>query len=298
MSHWQPEIVVSEELAAALVAGQFPELAGAPIRLLGRGWDYTAYLVGDASVFRFPRREVVLPGMAREIAAIPRFAALLPVAVPAATVVGVAADGFPWPFFGAPFIPGREPAELALDDGARSALARPLARALRVLHSAAVLDTAGELLPDDPIGRGDMQKRVPQARERAAELGWVLGDELRDAFARAENLPPAQPTAVCHGDLHMRQLLVEDGRLAGVIDWVDVCRGDPGIDLSLVWSFFPPPVRVDFLDEYGPVSEESLLRARVLAVCLNAILASYGRHESLPAVEREALGGLQRAASP
>jgi len=296
--HWQPEIVVSEELAAVLVAGQFPELEGAPIRLLGRGWDYTAYLVGDAWVFRFPRREIVLPGMAREVAAVPRFADRLPVAVPAATFVGVAGEGFPWPFFGARFIPGREPAELELDDDARSALARPLARALRVLHSAAILDPAGELLPDDPIGRGDMQIRVPQARERAAELGWELGDELQDALARAESLPRLAPTVVCHGDLHVRQLLLDDGRLVGVIDWVDVCRGDPGIDLSLVWSFLPLQARADFLDEYGPVSEESLLRARVLAVFLNAVLALYGQHESLPAVEREALAGLRRAANP
>ena len=94
------------------------------------------------------------------------------------------------------------------------------------------------------------------------------------------------------------RVVVEDGRLAGVIDWVDVCRDDPGIDLSLVWSFLPLQARADFLDEYGPVSEESLLRARVLAVFLNAVLALYGQHESLPAVEREALAGLRRAANP
>jgi hypothetical protein len=45
------------------------------------------------------------------------------------------------------------------------------------------------------------------------------------------------------------------------------------------------------------VSDEQLLRARVLAIFLCAVLALYAHHEGLPAVAREALRGLQRAAA-
>jgi len=55
--------------------------------------------------------------------------------------------------------------------------------------------------------------------------------------------------------------------------------------------------REEFLDEYGPVSDESLLRARVLALDLNAVLARYGRAERQRRIEGEALAGLARAAS-
>jgi aminoglycoside phosphotransferase (APT) family kinase protein len=85
------------------------------------------------------------------------------------------------------------------------------------------------------------------------------------------------------------------GALAGVIDWGDVCRGDPSIDLSLLWSFFPPEGRAAFLDVYGPLSEAQLLRARALAVNLCTILAVYGHEEGMSGVEREALEGLERA---
>ena len=61
-----------------------------------------------------------------------------------------------------------------------------------------------------------------------------------------------------------------------IIDWVDVCRSDPGVDLQLAWSMLPPAARDEFVDEYGPVAEESLLRARVVALFLYAILARYG----------------------
>ena len=98
-----------------------------------------------------------------------------------------------------------------------------------------------------------------------------------------------------HGDLHFRHVLIDGGAISGVIDWGDVCRGDPSVDFPLYWCALSPAGREAFLDAYGPVSEEQLLRARVLAVFLCAVLARYGAAEGLPGVEREALDGLRRA---
>jgi aminoglycoside phosphotransferase (APT) family kinase protein len=98
-----------------------------------------------------------------------------------------------------------------------------------------------------------------------------------------------------HGDLHFRHVLVEGRAPSGVIDWGDVCRADPGIDLPLFWSFVPPEGREAFLDAYGAMNEAQLLRARVLAINLCAVLARYGHHEGFEGVEREGLAGLARA---
>jgi hypothetical protein len=59
----------------------------------------------------------------------------------------------------------------------------------------------------------------------------------------------------------------------------------------------PPGAREAFYAEYGPVAEESLVRARVLAFFLSAVLARYGRAQGLRDVEREAVGSLERAAT-
>jgi aminoglycoside phosphotransferase (APT) family kinase protein len=80
-----------------------------------------------------------------------------------------------------------------------------------------------------------------------------------------------------------------------VIDWGDVCRADPAVDLPLLWSFVPPEGRSAFLETYGEVTEAQLLRARVLAIQLCAVLARYGHLERNEGVEREALTGLDRA---
>jgi hypothetical protein len=80
-----------------------------------------------------------------------------------------------------------------------------------------------------------------------------------------------------------------------VIDWGDLCHSDPGIDLQLLWSFLPAVARPAFLDAYGSLNDEQLLRARVLAFSLCAALALYAHAENLPNVKREALDGLTRA---
>jgi len=281
MPDWTAEVDVDPELAAALVRAQFR--LGGSVRLLSEGWDYAVYLVGDEWAFRFPRRAVVVPGTERELAVLPHLT--LPVAIPKPVHVGRPTAEYPWPFYGSRFIPGRE--AVGLDDAERVALARPLARALRALH-----DTEIDVdLPTDPIGRADMRARVPRTEEVLAAIGVEADAVLR----QAEELPPPVATSICHGDLHFRQLLVDGGALTGIIDWVDVCRSDPGIDLQLAWSFFPPDGRSAFLDEYGPATDESLLRARVLALFLNATLVGYARSEGRLDVEAEALAGVERA---
>lgn len=49
---WDAECIVSPELAASLVAELCPALRGAPLRLLGAGFNNTAFLVDDTWVFR------------------------------------------------------------------------------------------------------------------------------------------------------------------------------------------------------------------------------------------------------
>jgi len=96
--------------------------------------------------------------------------------------------------------------------------------------------------------------------------------------------------------LHFRQLLC-GARLNGIIDWVDVCRANPAIDLSVLWSFVPREMFDEFLAEYGHVSDEELLVARVLALVLNATLANYARDLGDTRLEKEALAAVNRAAA-
>ena len=281
-------MVIDKALVRQLIADQFPELALASLRPLAEGWDNAVWLVDERWAFRFPRRTMGVEAIERELRVLPQLS--LPVPIPVPVFVGRPAMGYPWPFFGAAFIDGLEAA--GLDEAARCRLAPELAGFLRALH-----DAVGISLPLDPNRRADMPYRAAMTRDWLGRLGRRPAG-VEQVLAEAEALPPPEGEVLAHGDLHFRHMLVDDtGALAGVIDWGDVCRADPSIDLSLLWSFFPPEARSAFLAAYGPVSDAQLLRARALAINLCTILAVYGRDEAMADVEREALEGLDRCLS-
>ena len=300
---WAAEVEIDAALVERVLGDRFPELELGSVRLLGEGWDNSVWLVDERLVFRFPRREVVVPAVERQVALLPRLAPLLPLPIPQPLFIGRPGEDFRLPFFGAPLLPGREVVDVSPGDEARARAARPLGEFLRALHDPGLLDLDGvEALPVDPLGRADMAVRVPKTRARLDELSELgLWDEPPAAEALLEaalRLPPPSGLAVTHGDLHFRHLLVaDDGAPTGVIDWDDLCRGDPAIDLMLVWSFLPPAAHPAFFAAYGAVRDDQLLRARVLALFLSGTLAVYGRHERMPALEQEAIAALERTIS-
>lgn len=277
---WSAEEHVDDDRARELIRMQFPEVAADEVTLVSEGWDYGVFRVDEEWAFRFPRREVVVPGTEREIAVLPELAERLLVAVAAPVFVGRPSEAFPWPFYGARYLQGVEATGRPVDPTA-------LGAALRTLHAPETLEAVGERLLADPLGRVDMAVRLPRLRE--------LGIDAPALVAAAKALPPARHTAVCHGDLHMRQLIVDGGALAGIVDWVDVCLSDPAVDLSVAWSTLDAAARDRFFVAYGEVGEETRVRARVVAAFLCAMLADWARKEGVSIVLDAALAGLARA---
>jgi len=299
VAEWSAEAVVDETLARRLIGAQAPEVELSSLELLGEGWDNTVWLAGGAWVFRFPRRRIAVPGIERQLALLPALAPSLPLAIPVPVVVGRPADGFPWPFSGHRLLPGREPAETGPTDGERAAWAAPLGEFLRALHDPGLLELpgAGEL-PVDFNRRADMQMRGELLRNRLVELAelelWEAPSLVAGLIHEAEQLGEPDALAVVHGDLHLRHVLVDGDRPTGVIDWDDLCRADPAIDLVPYWSHLPAAARPAFLAAYGQATGAQLLRARILSLFLSGTLAVYARREGLAALEREALGALDR----
>ena len=205
-----PRSRLMKPLARRLIEAQFPDLELSSLSLLGQGWDMTVWLVNERWVFRFPRRDIVIPGLTNETANLPLLAPLLPLPIPSPTYLGEASPEYGWPFYGAPFLPGRELADAGLDDFRRTALGRPLGEFLRTLHHIRV----DADLPLDPVRRADMTFRVPKTRERLAELEqlglWRAPREAHNVIDDAVELGPPEPTALVHGDLHLRHLLVDN----------------------------------------------------------------------------------------
>ncbi len=267
---------------------------------LAAGWDNALWVTGEGIAFRFPRRAIAVPGVEREIAVLPLLAPRLPLPIPVPTLIGRPAEGYPWPFFGARLLPGREIADAPLD-GDREAFGggarRVPARAPRAGGRRGARIRAGAR-PDRP-GRHDPPRAPDAGAVRDPGVARAVdraAGRLR-APRRGRALPATTDEALVHGDLHVRHVLVgPDGRPSAVIDWGDLAVADPSVDLSLYWSQLDGPARDAFRDAYGAerLTPARLLRARVLALFLDAALAAYAHDTGNDALLRTTLDGLER----
>ena len=71
--------------------------------------------------------------------------------------------------------------------------------------------------------------RLEALKDRVSEYPWLC-----DAVDwLMENCPPeSECLSVCHGDFHPLNILVQDGRVTGVLDWSGFIVADPILDVA------------------------------------------------------------------
>ncbi|HKI22291.1 MAG TPA: hypothetical protein VKA24_02620 [Gaiellaceae bacterium] len=185
MHEWAPEIRVDEPLARRLIREQFPDVEGRSFQLLDEGWDTTVYLVDERWTFRFPRKEMVIPGFRNEIAHLP---ALAP-ADPGANARRRAVRRIPLAVLWSAVSP--RPRARGGGSGRRRACgACPPAG--RVPSDAPRLELDADL-PLDPVRRADMPFRVERTRDRMDRLGrkrlWHAPPLVEELLVEAERIP-------------------------------------------------------------------------------------------------------------
>ena len=304
---WDAEHALDADQARQLLAAQFPQLALDSVEPFGVGFDNTVYLVDGEWAFRFPRREVAVPLMARELGLLPGLAPRLPLAVPVPELVGRPGGRLPVAVLGRPAGPragarrrrpaGRRP---RLRSAPRSAASsRPCtSRPWPGTSAATCRTTRCAAAPRAPGARWRGTSWTGWPAAAAGEPGSATDRAVDEVIAAADPLaPPAGEPVVVHGDLHLRHLLVgADGTATGVIDWGDSCLADPAAGPVAGLRRLQRTARAALLAAYGrPVDEERELRARVLALALCSALADYADLEGHPALLVESLAGVGRA---
>ena len=260
MAEWDAELEVDPD--AVRVA------AGSPRRwrLLASGWDCDAWLADESTVWRVPRRHVGSAALRREAALLPLLAPRLPAPVPVPTLLE--REGLPVLARHA-LVPG---AEFASASRAGPRFGAALGRFLRALHSPGIAAAAAGIVPRDPLGRADAAKRMAVAHRRLDDVETRIDVAPFRAIvdAAAGLTPPVE--VLCHGDLHIRHVLLDDrGELAGVIDWGDSCIGACAMDLAFATAL-DPGTFAGFVGAYGDVSADTWRFARMLGVMFAASL--------------------------
>lgn len=226
------EVELSVDLVRRMVAAQFPQYADLEVSEVANGWDNVVYRLGAHLGLRVPRRQMGADLIENEVALLPLVAPDLPLPVPAALHVGEPQFGYPWRWTICPWFEGRH---MGLQPPADAqGAARDLAVFLAALHRpfpAAPANPFGRGAPlseRDELTRQRIELTVPEAQRRQALDVWQLC-----LSAPVWDGPPM----LLHGDMHVMNLVVDDQRLVAVIDFGDICSGDPACDLAVAWMF-------------------------------------------------------------
>ena len=256
------EFPVTAGLVAGLLTDQHPDLAHLPLRPAAAGWDNVVYRLGDTLCVRVPRRALAAELVRKELDVVPALAARLAaggvgIALPVPVREGRPGRGYPWPWSVCRWAVGTP--GLEVPGSARSAAVPALAAFLRALHAPAPPDA-----PENPFRGGGLARLDAAVAARLARLAEPSRSPAPDVALRRigpkdapalgglwERLRAAPeldgPRRWVHGDLHAGNVLFgPDGGLAGVIDFGDVCAGDPAVDLASAWQLFGPRDREAF----------------------------------------------------
>ena len=88
-----------------------------------------------------------------------------------------------------------------------------------------------------------------------------------------------RPAQWLHGDFHPGNTLYRDGELIGVVDFGDLCAGDPATDLAGGLMSLPYDALPEYFRTYGVDDEAMLQRTIGWAVFLGVMMVSLGLHD-------------------
>ncbi|HFK1407413.1 aminoglycoside phosphotransferase family protein [Bacillus thuringiensis] len=271
------ELKIEERLVRRLLVDQFPRWAELPLRKVEPvGTVNAVFRLGDEYSIRLARREGPTTPGGREFLWLPKIAPLVPLEIPVPIAQGRPNNEYPWFWEIHSWLKGETVPIEALDE---MQAARDLAEFVLALQQ---VDPTG-----GPLGRG-----IPLAQRDKDFRYWLArfnGDPAVSAvWESALSAPPWNgPPVWHHGDLDVRNWLVRDKRISGVIDWGTMGIGDPACDVMVAWKLHSPEARDVFLDA-TLTDDATLARARGWVVSQAVAILAYYTPQNNPTLYNEA----------
>lgn len=290
------QLAVSVATVRELVEAQFPRWRGLPVRAVSsQGTENALFRIGGALLARFPlkpgevgatrRRLEAEAGAARELLGRTRIPTPEPVAL------GGPGAGYPLPWSVQTWLPGTVATDR--DPGESVAFAHDLAEFIGGVRA---IDTRGRRFGGSGRG-GDLRSHdawMETCFERSENLLAV--PRLRRAWEVLRALPRTAPDVMTHGDLIPGNVLVADGRLAGVIDVGGMGPADPALDLVGAWHLLEAGARQALRDALGC---DDLMWERGKAWAFQQSMgAVWYYHRTNPAMSRMGRRTLHRLMAP
>lgn len=237
------QLTITVQMVRTLVDEQFPDWRGMGIeRVASDGTVNALFRIGQRLSARFPlepedvsttrQRLQSEADAARTLLGRTRFSTPAPVAR------GAPGAGYPLPWSVQTWVLGT--VATGDDLGGSEMLAHDLAEFITGVRA---IDTCGRQF--DGAGRGGDLPSHDEWMDRCFEHSERLFDvaPLRRIWSVLRELPRRAADVMTHGDLIPGNVLVDEGRLVGVIDVGSLGPADPALDLVCAWHLFDQPGR-------------------------------------------------------
>jgi aminoglycoside phosphotransferase (APT) family kinase protein len=246
------QMTVPDATVRALTAEQFPRWRALPVRrIASQGTVNAIFRIGDDLAARFPLRpgdvEATRRWLETETAAARELAGRTRFSTPEPVAIGDPGAGYPLPWSVQTWLPGVVATDE--DPGESAAFAHDLAAFILDVRA---IGTHGRTFRGTGRG-GDLTSHdawLETCFSRSEELLDVR--RLRLLWDRLRDLPrAARQDVMTHGDLIPGNVLVRDGRLAGVLDVGGLGPADPALDLVAAWHLLEAGPRHSLRDDLG-----------------------------------------------
>jgi aminoglycoside phosphotransferase (APT) family kinase protein len=266
MTTTDPPFNITPALVGKLIAEQFPEFAHLniqPVKI--QGHDNRTFRLGPDMLVRMPTEESYALKVPKEQTLLPQLKPHLSVPIPIPLKMGNPSKDFPFPFSIYKWLEGESANSLDLNDHNLEAIALELAKFLKELQSIESLEGPEPGLHNWYRG-AHISVYDEGSRTQIAQLDGIIDSnkalKLWDAACQTKW---SNDSVWIHGDFATGNILMQNGKLSGIIDFGGLGIGDPACDLVIAWTFLKGKSREIFIKEMS-LDADTWLRAKAWAL--------------------------------
>ena len=221
-----------------LINMQFPEYNNLQIKSVKKqGWDNRTFRLGKEKLIRLPSGEYYSEKIKKENIFLPKLAPYLTTTISKPLKLGKPSAIYPFDFAIYEWIEGTSANLLKFTNRELKIIAKDLTVFLNELHS---INNLNGPSPGKHNGWGGAELNLfdRDTKIQIDKLSNIINKtKSLDLWEKAKSSKWNKKPKWIHGDFYFGNFLIQNNKLAGVIDFGGMAKGDPAKDLTIAWTF-------------------------------------------------------------